>query len=125
LDHGNSFQEATDMGSGSFGDYEEGANGLKWDFKLVANAGGGYDLWSQMRDAELAVVRPWQITTLTGIDNAPISARESWRLAHRGRVLRWRRVHGQIRAGWSEFRLEITPGSGLLPTAGSRPNAVR
>ena len=78
LDHGNSFQEVTDMGSGSFGDYEEGANGLKWDFKLVANAGGGYDLWSQMRDAELAVVRPWQITTLTGIDNAPISARESY-----------------------------------------------
>jgi hypothetical protein len=77
-DDGKSFQDVTDMGDGSFGDYDEGANGLKWDFKLMPNSSGSSDVWSQIRDAQLAVVRAWWMTTLTGVDEAPIAVRESY-----------------------------------------------
>jgi hypothetical protein len=66
------------MASGTIGDFEEGANGLRWFYKVLSSDGGAtFDVWHQLRDARLNVLRAWTITNVTGVDNEPIAVRES------------------------------------------------
>ena len=84
-DQGATWVDAIDMASGTIGDFEEGANGLRWFFKLVAS-GPNYDVWGKLMDSQLNVIRGWTITNVTGVDNEPIACREapgqdgSWRI---------------------------------------------
>ncbi len=75
-DEGNTWFNSTSMGGGIVGDFEEGANGLRWFFK-VQNDSGTYNVYGRVLDSQLNVVRDWTITNVTGIDNAPLACRES------------------------------------------------
>ncbi len=78
FDEGLTWGVGISMASGSFGDFEEGANGLRWLFKLDSSDGGAtWDVWGKVLDAQLNVVRNWTITSVTHVDNAPIAVRES------------------------------------------------
>ena len=77
-DEGSTFGTVINMASGTFGDFEEGANGIRWFFKVLSSDGGvTYDIWSKVLDAQLNVIQAWTITNITGIDNEPIACRES------------------------------------------------
>ena len=66
------------LGSGTVADFDEGANGLKWFYKVLSSDGGStYDIWGQLRDNKMNIVRDWTITNLTGVDNQAIAVRES------------------------------------------------
>jgi len=66
------------MGTGVNGDFEEGANGLRWLFKVDTPDGGStYAVYNRLLDAQLNVIRDWTETNVTGVDNAPIACRES------------------------------------------------
>lgn len=75
FDEGATFVNSTALGAGLVGDFDEGSNGLRWFFKVVGT--GPYDIWGQLMDSQLNIVRAWTITNLTGVDNAPIACRES------------------------------------------------
>ncbi len=75
-DEGSTWINSTSMGAGLVGDFEEGANGLRWFFK-VQDDGGAYNVYGRILDAQLNVVRDWTLTSVTGIDNAPLACRES------------------------------------------------
>ena len=86
-DWGATWTDHLTLGEGTVGDFEEGASGLKWIYKLVSSDGGDtFDVWGQLRDNALNVVRDWAITDVVGVDNAPLAAREglapdgSWRI---------------------------------------------
>jgi hypothetical protein len=76
LDDGVTWFNTTSMGGGFVGDFEEGADGSRWFFKLQAD-GSSYNVYCRLLGAGLEVVRDWTITSVTGIDNAPIACRES------------------------------------------------
>jgi len=77
-DEGSTWGTIIDMSTGSIGDFEEGANGLRWFFNLQSpDSGSTWNIWGRLLDAQLNVVRDWTITNLTGVDNAPIAVRES------------------------------------------------
>jgi len=77
-DEGQTWVDLLPMGTGMVGDYEEGANGLRWFFKVdTPDSGTTYNVYNRVLDAQLNVLRDWTITTVTGIDNAPIACRES------------------------------------------------
>ena len=75
-DEGTTWQDTTAMGAGLIGDFEEGANGLRWFFKIQDDS-GVYNVYGRLMDAQLHVVRDWAITNVTSIDNQPIACRES------------------------------------------------
>jgi len=77
FDSGATWVNTTSMASGVVGDFDEGLDGLRWFFKLVPGSGSTYDVWNQVLDAQLNVVRGWTITNVTGVDDAPIACRES------------------------------------------------
>lgn len=86
-DQGATWVDTIDMASGTIGDFEEGANGLRWFFKVLSSDGGTtFDIWGKLMDSQLNVIRNWTITNVTGIDNEPIACREapgqdgSWRI---------------------------------------------
>ncbi len=77
-DEGATFGTVINMASGVIGDYEEGANGLRWFFKLVSPDGGTtWDVWCRLLDSQLNVVRDWTVTNVVGVDPEPIACRES------------------------------------------------
>jgi len=77
-DEGNTWVDILDMGTGMTGDFEEGANGLRWLFKVDTPDGGTtYDVYNKLLDSQLNVIRDWTVTNVTGVDNAPIACRES------------------------------------------------
>jgi hypothetical protein len=76
LDEGVTFFNSTSMGGGLVGDFEEGANGLRWFYKVQDDT-GVYNVYNKVLDSQFNVVRNWTITNVTGIDNAPLACRES------------------------------------------------
>jgi len=77
-DEGNTWVDSIGMGTGMTGDFDEGANGLRWLFKVDTPDGGvTFDVYGKLLDSQLNVVRDWTVTTVTGVDNAPIACRES------------------------------------------------
>ncbi|MDR3691177.1 MAG: hypothetical protein P4L46_17480 [Fimbriimonas sp.] len=77
-DEGASWGTVIDMSTGSIGDYEEGAGGLRWFYKLQSPDGGAtWNVWNRVLDAQLNVVRDWTETNVTGVDGEPIAVRES------------------------------------------------
>lgn len=78
FDEGTTWSTPLNMASGSIGDFEEGADGLRWLYKLVSPDGGTtWNVWNQLMDSQLNVVRAWTITNVTGADQEPIAVRES------------------------------------------------
>ncbi len=78
FDEGQTWTVEVDMATGAVGDFEEGANGIRWFYKLLSSDGGTtFDIWGKVLDAQLNVVQDWTLTDLTGVDNAPIAVRES------------------------------------------------
>lgn len=79
LDEGATYGTALDMGAGVIGDFDEGANGMKWCYKVLSSDGGTtFDVWFQLMDNSLNVIKAWTITNLTGVDQDSIAVRESW-----------------------------------------------
>ena len=77
-DEGHTWVDSTAMGTAMVGDFEEGANGLRWFYKVDSPDGGTtHNIYNRLLDARLNVLRDWTITNVTGIDNAPIACRES------------------------------------------------
>lgn len=77
-DLGATWADGRDLGEGTLGDFEEGAAGLKWIYKLMSSDGGTtYDVWGQLRDNRMEVIRDWRLTSLTGVDETALAVRES------------------------------------------------
>lgn len=77
-DEGQTWDDTTEMGTAMIGDFDEGANGLRWLYKVDTPDGGTtYDVYNRLLDAQLNVLRDWTVTNVTGVDNAPIACRES------------------------------------------------
>lgn len=77
-DEGRTWVDTTAMGTAMTGDFDEGANGLRWLFKVDTPDGGAtYAVYRRLLDSQLNLVQDWTMTNLTGIDNQPIACRES------------------------------------------------
>lgn len=76
-DEGQTWEDLTTMATGSVGDYEESATGIKWFYKVdTPDSGVTWNIYRKILDSKLNVLSNWTITNLTGIDDAPIAVRE-------------------------------------------------